>query len=103
MAEFLADPEVELVGYQVHPDPGDLGLLLFNHSCGTTFSVFPNHLLDLYDGPLFADERPAPIGSPPCPGFCLRKSDTTSQCPVECECAAVRSIMAAIHRREAER
>jgi len=37
--EFLADSNIELVGYQAHFEELTAGLLMFNHSCGTTFAL----------------------------------------------------------------
>ncbi len=37
--DFFADPAVTFVGYQHFYSADSRGLLLFNHSCGTTFSI----------------------------------------------------------------
>lgn len=88
--EFLADPRIEIIGYQVHFEALDLGLLLFNHAdCRSTLAVHVKHFRDLHTGPLFATRR---TGEPECPRFCLRV-DELGRCPAECECAFVREIL----------
>ncbi|MBN1865187.1 MAG: hypothetical protein JW808_09830 [Victivallales bacterium] len=87
--ELLSDPEVELVGYQVHFEDLSLGLMMFNHSCRGTFAVAAEKFLDMYDGPAF-DEMLA--GKPECPGYCLKKTELR-RCPAKCECAFIREIL----------
>lgn len=38
-ADFLADPSVSFIGHQHFYEEGVEGLFLFNHTCGTTFSI----------------------------------------------------------------
>jgi len=38
-ADFLADPAVSFIGHQHFYEEGVEGLFLFNHTCGTTFSI----------------------------------------------------------------
>jgi hypothetical protein len=88
-AEFLADPHLRIIGYQVAFHNLANGLFLFNHSCGTTLARPVGAFQDLYDGPVFASRA---TGSDECPGFCLRK-DELRGCPAQCECAYVRAII----------
>lgn len=92
--QFLADPGVELVGYQVNFVALLAGFFLFNHSCGTTFSVYTEAFEDLYDGPVFSERS---TGSEKCPEHCIHEDDL-SQCPAQCECAFVREIIQRIKR-----
>jgi len=87
--EFLTDPSVELVGYQVSFDELLLGLFLFNHKCGTTLAIPVNKLRDLYNGPIYSERK---TGGPECPGYCLRKSELRP-CPAQCECAWIRELI----------
>jgi hypothetical protein len=87
--QMLCDPNVVLVGYQVNFEQLVAGLFLFNHSCGTTFSLPAKSFRDLYDGEVFIDRA---VGSDQCPGHCLHKSNLMP-CPAQCECAFVREII----------
>ncbi|MBU0909257.1 MAG: hypothetical protein KKA54_05745 [Proteobacteria bacterium] len=87
--DFLADPCLQLIGYQALFENLTKGLFLFNHSCGTTMSITVEALQHLYSGPVYTERV---IGSKKCPGLCLVKKET-GPCPAECDCAYVRSIM----------
>jgi len=89
---FLQDPELKIIGYQANFDELQMGLLLFNHCCGTTMSIYAKAFVDLYKGPIY--KRRA-TGSKECQGLCLDKDDLHS-CPVQCECAYVREVVAII-------
>ena len=87
--QFLEDPDIELVGYQVNFVELLAGFFLFNHSCGTTLAVLSEAFEDLYDGPVFSERA---TGSEECQEHCLHEDDL-SPCPVPCECAFVREII----------
>jgi hypothetical protein len=89
-SEFLADPEIKLVGYQAfHPDPV-LGLFLLNHlACNTTLAIKAGEFEDLYEGPIYSDRL---TGSEACPDYC-NSTDELRPCPNKCECAFVREIL----------
>ena len=90
---FVADPLIELIGYQVDFEDVSLGLFLFNHHrCGTTMAVRAGLFKDLYHGPLSCTRR---TGSEACPGLCLRSGEL-APCPADCECAWVREVMQVI-------
>ncbi len=88
-ADFLADPQLKIIGYQAVFTNLAKGFFLFNHSCGTTLARPVEDFEDLYDGPIFA---PRATGSDECPGYCLRK-DELRACPAQCECAYVREVI----------
>jgi len=90
--QFLQDPCVELVGYQVNFVELLTGFFLFNHSCGTTFAVLTESFEDLYDGPVFSKRA---TGSDECPEHCIHEDDL-DPCPAHCECAFVREIIQCI-------
>ncbi len=87
--QFLGDPGVEIIGYQVQFENLTAGLFLFNHSCKTTFSLEVGVFRDLYSGPVFEERA---TGSDTCPGHCLHQN-TLDPCPAACECAFVREII----------
>ncbi len=98
-ADFLADPALEVVGYQADFRDLRLGLFLFNHDrCGTTLSAAAGEFADLYRGPVFAERK---TGSDECPGYCLDRS-ILGGCSTECECAFVREVLQEVRRRLAE-
>jgi hypothetical protein len=37
--DFLKDADLNCIGRQPDTRAGDLGLIMFNHSCGTTLSI----------------------------------------------------------------
>lgn len=92
--EFLADPDVVLVGYQVNFCDLLTGHFAFKHSCGSSFAICAVEFPDLYDGPIF--ERRL-TGSDECPGYCLREHDLRP-CPAMCECAYVRDVVRVIKK-----
>ncbi len=87
--QFLSDSDICLIGYQSHFDELELGILLFNHACKTTLSIYAKFFKDLYDGEIFPQRK---TGTDECPGFCLKKSNL-SPCPQKCECAYIRDIL----------
>jgi hypothetical protein len=88
-SDFLGDPEIFIVGYQVHFDALVEGIFLFNHSCGGTLSINTVEFTDLYKGSVFQKRL---TGGEECPGFCLYEEEL-GPCPAECECAFVREII----------
>jgi hypothetical protein len=91
-ASFLGDPGLRLIGYQTNFDELMAGLFLFNHICGTTFSVQAGDFQDLCSGPIFTERL---NGTEKCEGYCLHKDDLRP-CPAKCECAYVREIVQSI-------
>lgn len=87
--QFLCDKGVYYYGYQVFPDDLDMGLLLFEHQCGTTMSEFVKTFLDLDDGPVYDKNL---MGTSVCPGYCLEIKETRL-CENKCSCAHVRRII----------
>ena len=91
-SEFLSDPSLSLLGYQVDFRELEEGLFLFNHDsedCRTSMAVRAGEFADLYTGPMFTV---CMTGSDECGGHCLHVNDI-APCPNECECAYVRSIL----------
>ncbi|MEJ2040929.1 MAG: hypothetical protein P8X55_18675 [Desulfosarcinaceae bacterium] len=88
--QFLEDPELTLIGYQVNFKKLAAGLILFNHGCkGATLAIEALAFRDLYRGPVFRERL---TGGATCPGHCLHESDLVP-CPEACECSYVREII----------
>jgi hypothetical protein len=90
--DFLADPKVSIVGYQVNFEHLREGFFLFNHlegGCYTTMSIHAAEFLDLYTGTIFQDRL---TGAFECSGQCLHQSNL-APCPAQCECAYVREVV----------
>ncbi len=86
---FLAESNLELIGYQARFEELTAGLFLFNHSCLTTLAVPAASFHGLYCGPVFAERA---TGTQQCPGYCLYQ-DELAPCTAHCECAYVREIL----------
>lgn len=87
--DFLADPDISLLGLQVCFENLMEGLILFNHSCRTTFSVEVSKFENLYQGPVYENRA---TGTEECPGYCLNERELRP-CPAHCSCAFVRQIL----------
>ena len=87
--DFLQDPDVGLVGYQVNFANLVAGIFLFNHDCGDTLSIPVEAFSDMHAGPVFLDRA---TGTSECPGQCLRE-DELDPCPAKCECNYVREVL----------
>jgi hypothetical protein len=87
--DFLADSNLEVIGYQVNYISLKAGIFLFNHDCSGTLAIPAGEFMDLYNGPIFKERA---TDSPECQGHCLHEEDLAS-CPARCECAFVREIL----------
>ena len=90
--DFLSDPTIVLIGYQVQFNNLNLGYLLFNHhveDCETTMAIEAGDFTDLYDGPVY--DKPLTT-TDECPAYCLHKEDLRP-CPAKCACAYVREVI----------
>ncbi len=92
--DFLGDPGVEIIGYQVDFDDLTAGTFLFHHTCGATLALSVRHFNGLYEGPIFSERA---TGSDECPGYCLYQ-DQLDKCAARCECAYVRNIIDIIRK-----
>lgn len=93
--DFLSDPEIKIIGYQVNFVQLREGFFLFNHlakGCMTTMSIPAAVFLDLYSGQIFQDRL---SGSFECSGQCLHQSNL-APCPAQCECAFVREVVSTV-------
>jgi hypothetical protein len=87
--DFLQDPHLEPIGYQVNFNNLEAGIFLFNHACKGTLAIRAHEFQDLYHGPIFKERA---FGSSECTEKCLHEEDL-SPCPSSCECAFVREIL----------
>lgn len=90
--EFISDPLVQLIGYQVNFGDLEAGYFMFNHlkpNCLTTLAMHTGLFRDLYAGEVYHVRE---TGSVKCLGHC-QHSDALKACPVKCECSFVREVM----------
>jgi len=88
--DFLSDPQVEFVGYQVSVKKPEEGLFLFNHKvCKTTLGLEVVCFADLYDGPVYTQSK---MGTTECPAYCL-KENNFEICNIECSMAHIRKLI----------
>ena len=90
--EFLVDPEVCVVGYQVSYGELNAGCFLFNHyraNCCTTMAIRAGDFTDLHEGPIFETHRE---DVPDCPGYCDHEK-LLDPCETKCECSYVRDVL----------
>lgn len=90
--ELLADPLIEMIGYQADTVDPDQGLLLFNHlirGCNTTFAVLARDFNDFYNGPHYEQIL---TGTDKCQGLCL-DIHNLEPCEAKCKLAFPRKII----------
>ncbi len=97
-ADLLNDPEVLIVGYQMHFKTLKKGILLFNHSCKGTFGMKAEIFQDLYPEKEYKRNF---FGTSECKQLCSNESDL-SRCPNDCECSWVREIIQVIKNWQPE-
>jgi hypothetical protein len=69
---FLTDPDLSLVGYQIHFEELKTGLFLFTHNCKTTLAIEAGEFQDLYHGPIFIERL---ANTEECLGHCLHSQN----------------------------
>jgi hypothetical protein len=92
--DFLADPGLEIIGYQVFFEEIKDGLFLFNHTCKTTLALKVAEFDDLYKG-----QKPdtVALGTDTCSGYCLDMTELKA-CNSQCKYAYVRDIIQVIRK-----
>jgi hypothetical protein len=97
--DFVADPGVRLLGLQAVLKLPDANLLVFEHRCGSSVSIFTHRLRHLLpDHP--ADGWPSLRGTVECPGHCLSLVDLAS-CERPCSNARDRDLIRLVQRLKA--
>lgn len=100
--DFIRDSEIEVIGYQPHPEKTGAGLFIFGHRhCNSSISVQLEALSDLQVcltqdadsvyiiGPdMIQEENSTEV----CYTNCLRKTDSSNG-NKRCECAYVREVI----------
>lgn len=89
--EFLADPELEFIGYQANLGLPEEGLFYFTHetaACGSTMAIKVASFLSLYAGRRYSDIK---MYSKGCRGYCLQR-DQLHRCEEHCRYAYVREV-----------
>lgn len=92
--DFLQDPDLVPIGYQVNFKSLAAGIFLFNHSCKGTLAIRAHDFQDLYHGPIFKQRA---TGGPECQEKCLHEADL-APCPARCECSFVREILQVVRQ-----
>ena len=88
--QYLEDPDIKIIGYQVNFRDLELGLFLFNHlTCKTTLALKANKFTDLHKGSILKERK---TGTDSCPDYCLNKSELGA-CNTQCECVYVRDVI----------
>jgi len=101
--DFVADPEVRLLGLQSSDTVPAATVLVFEHWCGTSVSILTRRLHHLVpDHP--AVDWPSLRDSDECPGHCLDTADR-APCNQRCRHSLDRDILALIvaHRMARKR
>lgn len=91
--DFLADPNILLIGYQANLKNPIHGLFLFTHSlkkCGTTFSVPVENFGNLYHGPIGTHDLNT---LEDCPDYCLDQYNLLDCNVSDCKGSYVRKIL----------
>ena len=89
ITDFVKDPDIYIVGYQVNFENLEVGKFFFTHSCGATLTYPVEIFSSLYNGPIYEERK---TGSDECPGYCLYKAEL-KVCPAKCKCAYVREVI----------
>ena len=90
--EFLSDPNLKIIGYQVDYNEPQGGLILFTHEiqgCETTLAVRVKSFADFYNGPVCEDLLE---NTEECPGHCSN-IDSLDPCFEKCKCSFARNIL----------
>ena len=88
-SDFIYDPEIEIIGYQVHYNKPEKGFFLFRHSCQGLISARVEDFSDMYNGLIYPHQL---TDTDRCPGYC-RQLSNLEPCPQECSCSYVREII----------
>lgn len=80
---FVLDPGLRLLGLQAVPDLPDSNVLVFEHRCGSSVSVFASRLRHLLSTGSPERELPRLFGTEACEGHC-RLIDDLASCSQPC-------------------
>ena len=88
---FVFDPGVRLIGLQAIPGAPDANVLVFEHRCGTSVSVFTHKLRHLLGPEPQTSGQSLLFGTENCSGHCLVLEDLSS-CDKPCTNARDRRL-----------
>ncbi len=89
---FVLDPAVSLLGLQAVASDPDCNLLVFEHRCGSSISVFARRLRYLLPEPESAAPLPVLFGTTECRGHCRYLEDLEA-CVAPCRNARDRALI----------
>ena len=87
--DFLADPDLKIIGYQASFDNVKDGLFLFNHVCETTLAIDVIKFDDLYKGPVYDMSL---SDTDECSELCTDMNNLDA-CDAKCKYAYVRDVI----------
>ena len=87
--DFLADPDIKIIGYEASFEHIKHGLFLFNHVCKTTLAIEVINFDDLYTGPVYDMSL---AGTDECSDFC-HDMNKLEACSAQCKYVYVREII----------
>jgi hypothetical protein len=88
---FVLDPAARLLGLQAIPGLPDSNLLVFEHSCGSSVSMFARKLRHLLSTEDQGADRPLLFGTETCSGHC-RVIENLATCDRPCANARDRRL-----------
>lgn len=93
--DFIADPEIVLLGYQADFLKQKDGVFLFSHgTCANTLALNVHRFKHLVDGPIFTENKKGRDG---CPEYCVH-GEELAPCKDICECRWVHDVMQLLQR-----
>jgi hypothetical protein len=99
--EFLDDPEVVIIDYQINVVDFAKGYYLFNHidDCRSTIALEVEKFFSIYDGPVYEKSL---RGTPECTCFGKDSMNFAECCDRHCRDATARRIIQIIRERHAQ-
>jgi hypothetical protein len=94
---FVLDPAVRLLGLQSDIANTDVNLLVFEHGCGSSISIFSRRLRHLLPEPEPGGPTSRLLGSSQCRGHCLHLEDLEA-CDAPCANARDRELILLVQR-----
>jgi hypothetical protein len=99
--DFILDPEIRPIGFQMIPGVPDANLLVFEHRCGSSISVLARRLRHIFADSGQAADLPALFGTEMCSGLC-RFLDNLEACDRPCINARDRRLVLAVLKMKSD-
>lgn len=90
--DFVLDPDIRLLGLQAVQNLPDGNLLVFDHSCGSSISLFAKRIRHLMPNPGAAAKRGEPLGLDECRPHC-QQLEELANCDRPCVRARDRRLV----------